>query len=435
MRILHYTLGFAPARSGGLINYVTDLMKEQKMEGHEVYSLYPGKINYLCNSSYIKKNDKQSIQTYELVNSLPLAIFGGISTPEKFMSAVPIDLYREFLISISPDVVHVHTLMGIHLEFFQAAKLIGIPIIYTVHDYFGLAPEPTFFFSGESYDQTNSIENWIVVSKNALSIRKLRLFQSRFYPIIRDLTKFINKKVNLQNRANSKSNELLIQSMYIQKSREYEYVKLKKYYQQIFQIIDKFHFSSNLAKDVFLHNLETKINFKIITITNSRINKEEKKSKNSSMKIRYAYIGPNKEFKGFLDFIHLAKHFSNDNNLEFHTYGYIPNQEYKNVTQHGKYTSRQLSKVYKNIDVLVVPSKWKETFGLIVLEAISHETNVLVSQNVGAKELIPCRNHFKNLEELIKKIDKNDFLYREELDINVKNIKQHSSEIIELLYN
>lgn len=40
------------------------------------------------------------------------------------------------------------------------------------------------------------------------------------------------------------------------------------------------------------------------------------------------------------------------------------------------------------MDVLVVPSIWKETFGFVVLEALSYGVPVIVSDNVGAKDVV-----------------------------------------------
>lgn len=46
MRILHYTLGLPPFRSGGLTRYASDLMEEQTKH-NEVFHLYPGKVDFL----------------------------------------------------------------------------------------------------------------------------------------------------------------------------------------------------------------------------------------------------------------------------------------------------------------------------------------------------------------------------------------------------
>ena len=47
---------------------------------------------------------------------------------------------------------------------------------------------------------------------------------------------------------------------------------------------------------------------------------------------------------------------------------------------------RWISKSFKQMDLLIVPSIWKETFSLITLEALSYGIPVLISNNVGAKD-------------------------------------------------
>ncbi len=47
MRILHYSLGYPPNRSGGLVKYSLDLMEEEQKQGNQIYSLYPGRYNPL----------------------------------------------------------------------------------------------------------------------------------------------------------------------------------------------------------------------------------------------------------------------------------------------------------------------------------------------------------------------------------------------------
>ena len=47
MRILHYSLGFPPYRTGGLTKFCLDLMIEQKNEGDEVALLWPGQMGFI----------------------------------------------------------------------------------------------------------------------------------------------------------------------------------------------------------------------------------------------------------------------------------------------------------------------------------------------------------------------------------------------------
>ncbi len=53
MHILHYTLGFQPYRSGGLVRYAADLMQMQASMGHKIFCLVPRKyVSYNAQVSY-----------------------------------------------------------------------------------------------------------------------------------------------------------------------------------------------------------------------------------------------------------------------------------------------------------------------------------------------------------------------------------------------
>ena len=59
MRILHYTLGFPPHRTGGLVKYSIDLMEEQQKNGNEVFVLYPGKQSIFYRNFNIRKKKQK----------------------------------------------------------------------------------------------------------------------------------------------------------------------------------------------------------------------------------------------------------------------------------------------------------------------------------------------------------------------------------------
>ncbi len=58
------------------------------------------------------------------------------------------------------------------------------------------------------------------------------------------------------------------------------------------------------------------------------------------------------------------------------------------ISYRGLFSANELKNVFDEIDVLVVPSIWKETFSLITLEALSFGVPVLLTSNVGAKDLV-----------------------------------------------
>ena len=142
MRILHYSLGLFPHRLGGLNRYATDLMQEQSKEC-DVALLYPCGYRWWQKKCFVSKRKVQNgLVLYKLVNSFPIPLLYGIKNPKKF-TGKPIlqksfeHLYNEF----KPEVLHLHTLMGLPEAVLAFFKEKGVRIVYTSHDYFGICPK------------------------------------------------------------------------------------------------------------------------------------------------------------------------------------------------------------------------------------------------------------------------------------------------------
>ena len=120
MRILHVSMGLPPFRTGGLNQYCLDLMTEQKRQGEEVALLFPG--NYSFGKTRIKRENHFDFNLFKIINPLPLALNCGINAPERYYRKCNSDCYEQFLKHYKFDVIHIHCIMGIHLEFFQEAK-------------------------------------------------------------------------------------------------------------------------------------------------------------------------------------------------------------------------------------------------------------------------------------------------------------------------
>lgn len=413
MKILHYTLGFQPQRTGGLVKYAEDLMLEQIAQGYQVAALYPGNIRLLSKKVGIKKVSSRQFECYELLNSLPLALFGGISNPTAFLTSCDKNVYRTFLEEVQPDIIHIHSFMGLHKEFLEIAKNLNIKVVFTSHDYYGLAPVPHFYFNGVDYSDKNTNLTWNIMSSNALSVKKLRLFQVSFYPTIRKLLKLLGK--------NPKSKKNLVIRDVIE---EQDYSELRHYYNEMFHLIDGYLFNSSLAKNVYEINEIQPANSIVLAITNSSI-KQHQRLTTTNDKIRVAYIGPDEEYKGYFDFIEFAEILDLES-YEVATYGHLPNEECPSfIEQKGYFTKETIDSVYENIDILIVPSKWKETFGLITIEALSYGVNVFVSENVGSKDLLPEIHVFKNNEDLLTKIINNQLE-----KVPLKTMEEHVEEVI-----
>ncbi|MCJ1977792.1 glycosyltransferase family 4 protein [Lactococcus piscium] len=431
MRILHYGLGYPPERTGGLVQYVTDLMIEQVKQNHEVAYLFPGRVNIFNSFTEIKKSKMRinDVTSFEIINSLPLAVFGGIKDPSKFQAKVDRATYNDLLNDFKPDVIHVHSLMGIHKEFFEVATDKKIKIIYTSHDYFGLSPNPTFYFNGRSWDEENDLNFWLNVSQGAIETKKLKLLQLPFYSNVRDIIKKF-KKSSFQKEKDYKDIENEAFSLDERKSFE----ELIDYYQSIFKLITLFHFNSSISKTVFERNLVHPISScKVLSISNSTILGGRKHIKLDMSKVKkITYIGQYAEFKGFTDFISLAEALK-DKDITFEIYGEnIDVPLPSNVINKKRFSSHEKEKVFKDTQLLIIPSRWKETFGFLGLEALDNNCPVFVNKNIGMKDLITENFIFSSsdLNIFLKNIIRHS--YQEELTLTIPTFSEHTTQVVNI---
>ena len=154
MKILHYALGFPPYRTGGLTKYCIDLMLTQAEQGHEVALLWPGRITIVKKKPEIHKGRNwNGIESFEIINPLPVPLDEGILDVDAYIKKGDETVYSKFLQDYSPDVIHIHTLMGLHKEFIHAANELGIRTVFTTHDYFGLCPKVCLLYTSDAADE------------------------------------------------------------------------------------------------------------------------------------------------------------------------------------------------------------------------------------------------------------------------------------------
>lgn len=383
MVILHYSLGFPPYRTGGLTKFCMDLMNQQLNEGHIVALLWPGRMM----SSRIKiipRKDINGINSFELLDPLPIPYDEGIVEIEAFIKVGEKEVFSAFLKSIRPDVIHIHTLMGLYDAFLEAAKDLGIKTIYTTHDFFPICPKVTMYRHGKICDSIKTCDQCPRCNTTALSIKKIKLLQSIPYRVLKD-TKII-KKLRKQHRDNYLNETMQEQ---IQKERTSEdYKKLRAYYGNMLNKIDIIHCNSSITAAVYKDIFGSASKYITIPITHSSIkdNKKIKQFSDELLKIRY--LGPPGGVKGYsllksaLDILWEERQ---DFRLDIH---FIPEKPSMYMQVHGRYTYSELENIFDETDVLVAPSIWYETFGYTVLEALSFGVPVIISGTVGAKDIM-----------------------------------------------
>lgn len=384
MNILHYSLGFPPYRTGGLTKFCNDLMCQQIREGHRVSLLWPGRMFLFNKNTQIKSHiTVNGIQNFEVVNPTPVPYDEGIVDIHLFQTTGNKICYEKLLDDLAPEVIHLHTLMGLHKNFLEAAKERVIRIIFSAHDFFPICPKVTMCRNGQVCAAIENCTDCPECNLTALPIWKIRLLQSGVYRALKDNT--IVRKLRKRHRDAYLSEKSVPKTNKSQTVSPSDYMKLRYFYNELLNYVDTVHFNSTLTKQIYEKHLHVN-NSVIIPITHSDIS-DNRKRKHFQNNLRITYLGPEGKAKGYfllktaLDQIYGKKPFVL--NIFFY-----PSEKPPYATSHNRYSYNQLETIFDNTDVLVAPSILYETFGYTVLEALSFGVPVVISGNVGAKDII-----------------------------------------------
>lgn len=389
MKILHYFLGFPPYRSGGLTKFAYDLMNSQVNDGNEVAGLWPGTIiKNGANPKIKKRRSISKIQSYELINPLPVPLDEGIGDVDAFIRSCDSKIYRDFLEAFNPGVIHVHTLMGMHKEFIDVANDLKIRTIYTSHDYFGLCPKVTLFRSGVCCEDDSACHKCVQCNLNCLSLKNIQILQSPFYRMAKNTA--LVRMLRKQHRGNYFAEEQLPDMPDIDvEERAKQYQTLREYYIKIYEKIDFVHFNSTVAETVFRKYLQPR-DSEVVSITHIGVSDHRGNEHQKGDKLRILFLAPTKPFKGFAVLKTALDELWAEGKRDFELKVFSPVMKpspYMVINEDG-FKQSELAEIFSKTDVLVAPSVWYETFGFTVLEAISYGVPVVVSNHVGAKDII-----------------------------------------------
>lgn len=423
MKILHYALGFPPERTGGLVKYSLDLINEQISQGHEVIMAYPGRLNFLRKKPYFKFGKRQNIPYAELINSLPLPLIGNIKTPQDFMKSANVKIFKDFLENVKPDVIHIHTLMGLYLEFFKVANSLNVKVIFTTHDYFGISPHPKLYLNGHDFVDDKYNDIWNNIRLYGSRTVKLRVSQLSVYPSLRTFVKRFKKSfIEVDN-----SPERLEWSTEI----DSDFQELKNYYLNMLEYIDVVHFNSSVSKKVYEQFLP-KMMWKTFTlpISSNNIERTGEISIQDKPIESIAYIGPYTREKGFFEYLKFATEFilKSPNNKAF-IMGDDSSIRVDGIINLGKYDKSYFKKNIDNVDLVILPSQWHETFGLIALEVLSSGTKVLVTKKMGVKDIVPKHLQVDSITDIsYESISQNPDC------INIPSMRLHTKKVFKLYH-
>ena len=394
MNVIHYMIGFPPYRHGGASRYAIDLLKAQKdMDDMNVSILIPGDTFSVFRKYPWIKNRKSldGIPVYSIENPIIEPLLYGIKDVSYILDGekdFPSDNLDNYFNEVRPHILHLHTLMGIPKGFILYMKAKGVKIVMTSHDYFGLCPKVNFIDINETccecYDGSSCAE----CNLNSRSKWFLKICNSDIFLRYKHILPV--RAANVSNTANTDFDAELHK---ISSEKRESYKTLLDYYLDFFANIDAIHFNSSVTKKVFEHFISIPAKSEIISITTSFIEDRRKEKHFDNKNIKLGFIGGTGLYKGFPMLKSVLMELKNEgiDNFTLNVWEdglYGQDSDCLNIYYKGKYGQNDLEAVFGKMDLLIVPSVWKETFSLVTMEALSFGTPVLLSSNVGAQDII-----------------------------------------------
>lgn len=419
MRILHFSLGIT--RKGGLNKYANDLMLGQIRAGHSVSLLFPGGKSFFSLGTVIAwRKTFEGISLFELLNTVPVPLLYGIKDPAYILDkkhSLSLNRMEQFFEKVEPQVFHIHTLMGLPVELLEFLVMKGVKTVFTTHDYFGLCPKVNFIdHYGNLCQEVDFVKcavcNSRAPSRTFLLLRNAKLIL-KFKGLLSVIFRFkIKDKKSFSSKKHLNNNT---------KVENYRYNELQNFYTNLLSKVDVILFNSRTTSEVY-HRHISPANSELLSLSHANIEDKRQERIFNKQRLRLTFIGSLEPYKGFLILKKSLLKLFNEGfkNWSLDVWSNVPcglDPDLGNIVFRGCYTMRQLDSVFSGTDLLIVPSICKETFGFVVLEALSRGVPVIVSDNVGAKDVIakisPCfvfQNSFGLLEKLREILSNLDIL-------------------------
>ena len=400
MYILHVCLGDPYCHQGGLNLYCRELVEEQRRAGNRAAILYPGTFIHSRHPVVIRTGRDK----YEILDALPVAITYGIDIPERYMVPADKKIFLNFLQRQKPDMIHIHSVQGIHIELFEAAKELHIPMLFTTHDYYLICRKCILIDRSDQLCSGGTSEKCAGCNAHSgLSATKQRVIQSTLYQACKNSAMMQRVK----KTAASEKTEQSAPEPYIPEHPEM-YAALQDYYTRMQSLFDLIHCNSTVSYNVYHAAFPTQ-SMEIVPITHKGL-KREKHERFETCRI--TYMGGESAHKGYPLLIEAVRSLCKNASApawQLNLYGGIFQAREiadERVCYHGYFGQDEAEQVWNSTDILVMPSQWRETFGFVLLEALCRGIPVICSDLVGAKDLnLPdLVFHYNNAQQLYEKM-------------------------------
>ncbi len=327
------------------------------MAGSEVYTYYlTHEIASLGNDVYVfSRIEDEFSSPYSILDEIMDGIFvRRVNKPlrdytlrHKYIDKIIDKLYKEFLREIDPDIVHIQHLSHLSTNIINITKKYGLPIVYTLHDYWLICVRGQLITPSYKICPGPSVT------------RCLRCL-SYMDPSYNDVVEYLNHMRRIRNNIN----------IFLSPSRFLLEIMANHGIPR-----DKIIYSPyGFRKDLIQY---------------------DPKEWNKHDKIVFGFIGRIIPTKGLGVLLEAFKAIEREYDTELRIYGsignkliYLKRKAGNKVRFMGGFPNWEIDSVLSEIDVLVVPSIWYENSPLVIQEAFLKGRPVVASRLGGMKELV-----------------------------------------------
>ena len=340
----------------------------------------------------------------------------GINIPDHF---IKLDTYMnpyftqevsKWIELFKPDVAHIHCIQNMGADFFNVLEYNKIPFIVTIHDNWWICERQFMINKFDTYCWQTKID--YNVCRNCIS----------------DIADEVSIYNNTQYRANYLKNQLCK--------------------------ANKILFPSKFQKNLYKINLNSECQNKLLVNKNGIKFPLKTFKKKRNKKVTFAFVGGIGPIKGLDLIIKAFEEIDNDNyilkivdntlNLGFSSVKIDSKKLKGDLKIVPAYTQETIDEFFSDVDVLLFPSQWKESFGLTVREALVRDCFIITTEAGGVIEdivpnengiILPLDGNYNKLKDAIEKVLNKDFSNYKNINTNeIFDFDKQALQIKELLF-
>jgi glycosyltransferase involved in cell wall biosynthesis len=387
MRVLHAIHDFLPRHRAGSEIYACALAREQRKD-HDVF-LLAAEYDPATPHGTLRWREYERLTVIELVNNWEFRRFEETYTSDRLNAQL-----RHVLDATAPDVLHVHNLLNLSFDLPRLAKERGAGIVATLHDYTLVCASGGQRVHESDAHVCHSIDadrcarcfNESPFSRQMAAARVTRRGPGRV----------LERTGRMVHRLAPRLALSATRALQRRGVGEADIRRRLAYARHVLETIDLLVAPSASIGDEFVRLGAPADRVQVSDYGFAPIRSETRHPPRTGEPLRIGFVGTLVWHKGVHVLIDAARaltgacevHIHGDTNVFPEYVAALRRAAGSRVTFHGGFERQRAGEIYRELDVLVVPSLWPENSPLVIHEAFMHGLPVVAARTGGVPGLV-----------------------------------------------